>query len=139
MLGCKISLTIFSTVSGRICWNLSKKWQCRKKRIVDSTSRLQENNGFKQFWKLCLNLCSLRWLSPSLNLVRNLIPNGLKTLKIEFWTGLPILSKEFRKHMQDLAFFKLGSSLFHSTIVYGKKDYLNIFDRSLITFRNEFI
>ena len=54
-----------------------KWWQCRKKWVVDSTSKLQVHKGFRQLSKLWLNLCSLRWLSPSLSLVSNFKPNGL--------------------------------------------------------------
>ena len=46
----------------------------------DSTSKLTEHNGFKQSWKLWLNLCWLRWLRTSLNLVSNLKPTGLWSL-----------------------------------------------------------
>ena len=35
------------------------------------------SGGFTQFLKLWLNLCSFRWLSPSLNLVSKQRPNGL--------------------------------------------------------------
>ena len=43
-------------------------------------------------WKLCLNLCSLRWLKPSLSLVISLIPLGLQISKIEFGEGRMKLS-----------------------------------------------
>ena len=42
----------------------------------EQLTQVLEQNGFKLSCKLCLNLCSLRSLSPSLSLVRNLIPNG---------------------------------------------------------------
>ena len=54
-----------------------KWWQCRKKWVADSTSKLQVHKGFRQLSKLWLNLCSLRWLSPSLSLVSNFKPNEL--------------------------------------------------------------
>ena len=111
--------------SKRIWRNLLKWWQCRKKWAVDPTSKLQEHSGFKLSWKLCLNLCSLRWLSPSLSLVRNLIPNGSWILNIKFWIGLTIFNKEFLNIKYDFGFLKVISILFYSTIVYGKKEYLN--------------
>ena len=39
---------------------LEKQRQCRKKKEVDSTSKLQEHKGLMQFDKFYLNLCSLR-------------------------------------------------------------------------------
>ena len=94
----EMSFTIFLRESKKV-WRL-----CRKKWVVDSTSKLQEHNGFKQSWKLCLNLCSLRWLCPSLSLVSNLIPNGSWILNIEFWIGPSIFNKEFLKIKNDFAF-----------------------------------
>ena len=54
-----------------------KWWQCRKEWVADSTSKLQLHNRLRQLSKLWLNLCSLRWLSPSLSLVSTFKPNGL--------------------------------------------------------------
>ena len=51
--------------------------QWSKKCVVDSTLALHLHNGFSESWKLCLNLCSRRWLRPRRSLVRNLIPYGL--------------------------------------------------------------
>ena len=47
----------------------------------------QLHKGFNVSWKLCLNLCSLRWLRPSLSLVISLIPLGLWISKTEFGEG----------------------------------------------------
>ena len=113
------------TESKRVWRNWLNWWHSRKKWVIDSTSKLQEHNVFKQSWKLCLNLCLLRWLSPSVSPVRNLIPNGSWILNIEFGMGLSIFNEEFLKIKKDFVFLKVISSLFHSTIVYGKKEYLN--------------
>ena len=121
----EISLTIFLTESKRVWRDCIKCWQCKKKWTLNSTSKLQEHNGFKQSWKLYLNRCSLGWPNQSLSLVSNLIPNGSWILKIEFWIGLPNFNNKFLKIKTDLAFLTVTSSLFHSTIVYGKKKYLN--------------
>ena len=43
----------------------------------------------------------------------------------KYWIGLTIFSKEFLKIKNDFAFLKAISSLVHSTIVYGKNEYLN--------------
>ena len=44
---------------------------------VESGSKLQVQKGLTQSSKLWLNLCSFKWLNPNLNLVSNLIPDGL--------------------------------------------------------------
>ena len=122
----EISLTIFLTESKRVWRDCIKCWQCRKKWIFDSTSKLQEHNGFKQSWKLCLNQFSLRLLNPTLSLVSNLILNGSWILKIKFWIGLPIFNSKFLKIKRNgLAFLTVTLSLFLSTIVYRKKECLN--------------
>ena len=43
----------------RILRKFKKQSQCRKKWVVDSTSKLQEHKELIQFGKLCLNLYSL--------------------------------------------------------------------------------
>ena len=48
------------------------------KKIVNSVSKLRVHRGFIQSLKLWLNLCSFRWLNPSLSLVINLSPSRLK-------------------------------------------------------------
>ena len=62
--------------------------------------------GFTQSWKLCLNLCLLRWLNPNpgLNLVRNFKPMGLWMLKVGLAVGRPIFIKEFLKDKKILIF-----------------------------------
>ena len=72
-----MSLSIPLRLLLRAIRNALKWWQCRKKWVVDSTSKLQVHKEFRQLSKLWLNLCSLRWLSPSLSLVSNFKPNGL--------------------------------------------------------------
>ena len=50
---------------------------------VSSRSWPQLHKGSIVSWKLCLNLCSLKWLRPSLSLVISLIPSGLWIWKKE--------------------------------------------------------
>ena len=54
-----------------LSWNIGQR---RKKLDVDSISISQLHRGSLQFWKLWLNLCSRRWLSPRRSRVINLIP-----------------------------------------------------------------
>ena len=49
-----------------------KKWQCKKKWVVDSFSKLQTYFAFAQFWNLWLNLCSFKWLIQALILWEDL-------------------------------------------------------------------
>ena len=61
------------------------------------TSILQLHIGFKQSWKLCLNLRSRRWLKLSRNLVINFTSLGLRQLKKEFaldWMNFRIFLME---------------------------------------------
>ena len=67
--------------------SLLYKGQWRKKWIADSTSLPQLHIGFSVSWKLCLNLCSRRWLSPSRIRVIYLIPIGLWQSKNELEEG----------------------------------------------------
>ena len=69
------------------------KWQWRKNCLVDSISRVQVHNGFIQLLKLRLNLCSFTCLSPSLNLIKRRIPQGLWILCMVFDKGRILLSK----------------------------------------------
>ena len=59
-------------------WN-TVKW--RKKCRHDSTSVPHLQIGLKESWKLCLNLCSRKWLRTVHSLVTSLIPLGLWKLK----------------------------------------------------------
>ena len=71
-----------------------KFWQRRKKWEVDTISRLQEHSGLIASWKLCLNLCSLRWLKPTRSLVSSFIPYMSTTLNTLFGIVLINLSKD---------------------------------------------
>ena len=90
-----------------------------------SISDPQAQIGFNVFWKLCLeNLCLRRWLRPSLILERYLIALELWQLKILLGFGrikFKILD------LNKLRLFTFGmseSSLFHSAITDGKKEFL---------------
>ena len=43
--------------------------QWSKKCVVGSTSAPHLHNGFKESWKLCLNLCSRRWLRSYVSII----------------------------------------------------------------------
>ena len=78
--------SIFLIVLKREDQSLLQIGQWSRKCEVDSTSPRHLHNGFSESWKLCLNLCSRRWLRPRRSLVRNLIPCRLwhsNTLLIE--------------------------------------------------------
>ena len=90
---------------------------------MDSISWPQLHKGFNVSWKLCLNLCSLRWLKPSLSLVISLIPLGLRISKTEFGEGRMKLSIFSLKTEILLEFLRLRSKLFHSRIADGKKEF----------------
>ena len=79
----------------------------------------QLQTGLRVSWKLCRNLCSRRWLRPSLNLLINLIPLGLWHLKTEFEDGLKNFKILFLKEEKILEF--LIFKLLYSMTIDGKK------------------
>ena len=92
----KILLSILVILLRRVFLSVRKLRQWRRLWHVFSTSQPQAQSGFNVSWKLLLNLYSWRWLSPSLNLVKYLIPFrlwqpnmlfavGLINFKIFFW------------------------------------------------------
>ena len=85
----------------RLVLGVMKFWQRRKKSEVDSTSRLQEHSGLIVSWKLCLNLCSLRWLKPTRSLVSSFIPYMSATLNTLFGIVLVNFSKDFLNILYD--------------------------------------
>ena len=86
--------------------------------------RTTRTNGFRVTWKLCLNLCSRKWLKPRCSLVMYLIPLQLGQLKTLFGDGLINFSKFFLKTLRLVALWRLGFSLFYSMAVGGKKEFL---------------
>ena len=85
--------------------------------ITTATDRLSES------WKLCLNLCSQRWLKPNLNLVNNLTLLGLWQLKTVLSEGRMKFKSVFLKRfkLSEMRIFR--SSLFHSITAEGKKEF----------------
>ena len=120
----KICSLIFLTLFKWVCLEVWKLGQCRKKCVAVSESLPQSHNGFRVSWKQCLNLWSRRWLRPSRNLVRSLIPYGLWILKILFAQGRIKFSRFFLKIERLPEFLILQSRLFHSDIVEGKNEFL---------------
>ena len=54
------TVNIINCVEEGICINRQRV--VKKKYVFVSTSRPDEQNGFRVSWKLCLNLCSPKWL-----------------------------------------------------------------------------
>ena len=106
-------LSMFTRVLRRVRLSIIYVGQWRRKCAVDSISKPQLQNGFKESWKLCLNLCSRKWLKPSRSLVINLIPLGLWQLKRLLADGLINFSTLFLEILKLLEFLMLSSSLFH--------------------------
>ena len=123
-----ILLMLFKSVKRK--W--LKFWHCRKKCSVVSISLPQEHNGFIESWKLCLNLCSLRWLSPRRSLVKCFKPRGLCTPNINLGFGRIDFKMEFL-NMVNGKFLVLIQILFHSCILCGKNEYLKA---SVLVFNN---
>ena len=117
-------LSILSMVLRRVGLSLIHVRQWRRKCAVDWISKPQLQSGFKESWKLCLNLCLRKWLKPSHSLLINLIPLRLWQLKRLLTDGLINFRKLFQKILKLVEFLMLWSSLFHSIIVDRKKDVL---------------
>ena len=115
----KIRLFMFLILFKRICLEVRKLGQWRKKCVIVSVSLPQSHNGFWVSWKQCLNLWSRRWLRPSHNLVKSLIPYGLLILKIIFAQDRIKFSRFFLK-IERLPEFLM----FHSDIVERKNEFL---------------
>ena len=93
---------------------LEKIWQRKRKCSVVSTSCPHAHMGLTASLKQCLNLCSFRWLKPSLRRVRSLIPRGSYIEKIGFsFFSLTIVLLNM---LRDLAFLTLLSRLFQGDL-----------------------
>ena len=121
---CKIFLLMFFMLLRRVGLSVIYMEQWRRKYAVDSIPKPQLQNGFKESWKLCLNLCSRKWLKPSRSLVSNLIPLGLWQLK-RLSDGLINFRILFLRILKLLEFLMLWSNLFHSIIVDRKKEFFS--------------
>ena len=115
----KICLFMFLILFKRICLEVRKLGQWRKKCVIVSVSLPQSHNGFWVSWKQCLNLWSRMWLRPSCNLVESLIPYGLLILKTLFAQDRIKFNTSFLK-IERLPEFLM----FHSDIVEGKNEFL---------------
>ena len=68
------------------CWvhlPLMYKGQWRKKWVLNTVSWLHWHKGLMESWKLCLNLCCLKWFKLSQCCLINLIPWSLWQLDAE--------------------------------------------------------
>ena len=115
---------MFSMVLRRVRLSIINVCQLQRKCVVNSISKPQPQNGFKESWKLCLNLCSRKWLKPSCSLVINLVPLAFWQLKRLLADGLINFTILFPKLLKLLEFLMLWLILFHSVTVDGKKQFL---------------
>ena len=93
-------------------------------KVMWSIFDLEEHKRFRQSWKSCQNLCSLRWLKPNLRRDRNFKPVGLKILYMLLWTGEIKDNNLLLNNENGSAFLMLGSTMTQSFRVTGKKEYL---------------
>ena len=116
--------SILFKVLRRVNCSSSNVGQWRRKCEVDLISKPQLQIGFKKSWKLCLNLCSRKWLIPTRSRVIGLIPLWLLQLKTLLGEGLINFKILLLKSIKLFEFRRVGSRLFHSMIVEGKKEFL---------------
>ena len=89
--------------------------------LASSASREQGHNGFNVFWKLRLNLCSLRWLKPTWRRVNCFKPEKSLVPKVLFAVGR-IKSKSALWNTEYEGAWKIEvSSLFDSLTIWCKK------------------
>ena len=97
-----------------------------KKWAMLSVSRKHEHKGFKVSAKVCLKVCSFRWLKSTLwSINHNQIRSDL--LNSPIFRRFNKTLYFFRKPTYESIFLIFGSCKFHSCIIYGKKEFLNIF------------
>ena len=98
--------------------SLVNNGHCRKKWVVDSIPWPQLHKGFNDFWKLCLNMCFLKWL----------IPRRSRVISVKLYTELAASFTSWRIFFLNVRklseFRRLGFNLFHSDIVDRKKGFL---------------
>ena len=118
-------LLMFLIVFRKVDLSLERWGQWRRQWAEVSLSLPQLRIGLSESWKPCLNLCSRRWLKPSLNLVSNLTPLRLWQLKTLLLEG----RINFKTAKLFLKIFKLSelrrfrSNLLHSMTAEGKKEF----------------
>ena len=103
--------------------SFKKLGQWRRKWADVSISLPQLQIGLSESWKLCLNLCSRRWLKPNLNLVNNLTPLGLWQLKVVLPEGRMKFKSVFLEMFELSELRMFSSSLFHSITAEGKRNF----------------
>ena len=84
----------------------------------------QQQIGFKQSRKLCLNLWSLRWLKPNLSLVISFILTGLWQLKVLLGVGRMNCKTLFLERARLSELLILFSRLLQSITVDGRNEFL---------------
>ena len=97
-----------------------------------STSFPQLQSGLSVSSKMCLILCSRRWISPSRNLLSSFTTIGLWQSKILFAVGLINLGIFDLKMLSVSELWMLESNLFHSIMVDGKYEFLKNWGFTLI-------
>ena len=122
-LSVKILALILFSFFKSICLSVVKVAQW--KWAVHCISFPQLHKGSIESWKLCLNLCSFKWLKLILRHVRNFIPDELFMLKILLAFGLMKFNKCFLTISKDAELRISRSSLLHSLITDGKKNFWN--------------
>ena len=72
------AVSVLFKVLRRVCLLLLYIGQWRRKREIDSIPEPQLQSGFKQFWKLYLNLCLRKLFSSRRSRMISLIPLRLQ-------------------------------------------------------------
>ena len=119
----KILLSMFLIIFRKVNLSLEQLEQWRRKWVDVSIFWPQLQIGLRESRKPYLNLCSPRWLRPSLSLVSNLIPLGLWHLKTLFPEERVNFKSFFLKINKFSKLRIFWSSLFHSITTEWKNEF----------------
>ena len=108
----------------RVYLSLLNNEQWRKKWVVDLIPWPQLHKGFKDPWKLCLNLCSLKWFKPTRSRVISFILLGLWKLYTELAVSHTNWRISFLKVRKFSELRRLVFNLFHLEIEDLEREFL---------------
>ena len=95
----------------------------RRRWEVVSTSFLQQQGGIRSSWKLSLNMCFWRWLSPSRNLATSFTPIGSWQPKELFQVVLMNFKIFYLKMVSASKFQLFESNILNSIMVDWKYEF----------------
>ena len=100
---------------------LNEKLHFFIQRLVDLVVLPESQIEFSESWKLWQNICSCKWLKPTLSLIRWVEPKELGKLKLLLGRDLLNSKNHFLKSLSEEEERLFESNLFHYIIMINKK------------------